>query len=56
MKKIFNILKSENGGPLLETTIDIFVALIYIGALCALGAVVIRWVGGATSAVYSLNL
>ena len=46
---------SEVGGPMVETIVAISVALAFVIALGGLAAVVITWIGGATSAVTSLH-
>jgi hypothetical protein len=56
LKKIKNSIANENGSPSVEFIVAICAMLIILVALCLLGATIIKWVGGATNAVYSLNL
>ena len=54
-ERFINAISGENGSPALETAIAISVALTFVLGLGALGAVVVKWVAGATGAVYSLH-
>lgn len=56
MKERFNhVFNNENGSPMVESVIAIFVSICVIGGMVFVGHFLIKYIGNATSSVVSLQ-